>query len=581
MTDTVSPAPASSATPGVPAPHTASRVVWWLSLALGLLAVVWVATGFVGNNPLALGMTLAIGAVFGAGALEVHRFRLATAGLSDALVRLPQPLAVLDDWLPQVPAALRPAVRARIESERHALPGLALAPYLIGLLVMLGMLGTFLGMVVTFKGAVFALEGSTDLQAIRSALAAPIRGLGLSFGTSVAGVATSAMLGLMAALARRERVVVVRLLDALIAGELRVFSPARQRQQAFEALQQQAQALPLVAQGLQTLMDRLDERHQRLDEALLERQARFHHEAATAYTGLARSVEQSLKDSLAASAQAASASLQPIVSSAMAGVAAESSRLHERVGAAVQTQLDGLSTRFAASADAVAKHWQGALQQQAGTSERLVAALEHTLNGFSTRFDARATALLAGVQEHSAQTRAAQEQAAGEQLAAWTAALQALAADLNSQWQRAGEQALGQQQAVCSLLERTALAITEHTSAQASRSLEGVHRLLAQSEALVQARTASEAQWAEQNGQRMEEIVSLWRNELAALRDAEAARVQALADRLGRLQADTAGHLQALRADEDQRGQAALARLGELQTAVSGQVGTHLAALGT
>ena len=73
----------------------------------------------------------------------------------------------------QVPGALRNTVRQRIEGERAALPGPALTPYLVGLLVMLGMLGTFLGMVVTFKGAVFALEGSTDLQAIRAALAAP------------------------------------------------------------------------------------------------------------------------------------------------------------------------------------------------------------------------------------------------------------------------------------------------------------------------------------------------------------------------------------------------------------------------
>jgi hypothetical protein len=65
---------------------------------------------------------------------------------------------------------------------------------------MLGMLGTFLGMVVTLKGAVFALEGTSDLAAIRAAFATPIKGLGLAFGTSVAGVASSAMLGLMAAL---------------------------------------------------------------------------------------------------------------------------------------------------------------------------------------------------------------------------------------------------------------------------------------------------------------------------------------------------------------------------------------------
>jgi hypothetical protein len=124
-------------------------------------------------------------------------------------------------------------VRQRIDGERVALPGPALTPYLVGLLVMLGMLGTFLGMVLTFKGAVFALEGSTDLQAIRTALAAPIKGLGLAFGTSVAGVATSAMLGLLSALARRERADVVRLLDQHLAAELRPLSHRFQQQQTF------------------------------------------------------------------------------------------------------------------------------------------------------------------------------------------------------------------------------------------------------------------------------------------------------------------------------------------------------------
>ena len=125
-----------------------------------------------------------------------------------------EPPAALADWLERVPAALRHAVRLRVEGERGALPGPALTPYLVGLLVMLGMLGTFLGMVVTFKGAVFALQGSTDVQAIRAALAEPIKGLSLSFGTSVAGVAASALLGLMSAIARRERLEVARLLDA-------------------------------------------------------------------------------------------------------------------------------------------------------------------------------------------------------------------------------------------------------------------------------------------------------------------------------------------------------------------------------
>jgi hypothetical protein len=103
----------------------------------------------------------------------------------------------------------------------------------VGLLVMLGMLGTFLGMVVTLNGAVFALEDTTDLPAIRSALAAPVKGLGLAFGTSVAGVAASAMLGLLSALSRRERMLTAQLLDTRIATVFRGFSLTQQRQETF------------------------------------------------------------------------------------------------------------------------------------------------------------------------------------------------------------------------------------------------------------------------------------------------------------------------------------------------------------
>jgi hypothetical protein len=210
-----------------------NRLFFTVTFAIGLAAVLWVGVGFVGSSPLALLMTAVIAGVYGLGAFELHRYRAATASLAATLEALPQPLTDLGAWLGGLPPSLQNPVRQRIEGERVALPGPALTPYLVGLLVMLGMLGTFLGMVVTFKGAVFALEGSTDLQAIRSALAAPIKGLGLSFGTSVAGVAASAMLGLMSALSRRERVDVGRLLDSRIATVLRPFSLVHQRQETF------------------------------------------------------------------------------------------------------------------------------------------------------------------------------------------------------------------------------------------------------------------------------------------------------------------------------------------------------------
>jgi hypothetical protein len=293
--------------------------------------------------------------------------------------------------------SLQPAVRQRIEGERTALPGPALTPYLVGLLVMLGMLGTFLGMVVTFKGAVFALEGSTDLQAIRSALAAPIKGLGLSFGTSVAGVAASAMLGLMSALSRRERVDVGRLLDSRIATVFRPFSLAHQRQETYRALQVQATTLPEVVNGLQALMEGMERRNQQLNEQLLASQAQFHREVTTVYTGLADSVGQSLNDALTASARLAGESIKPVVVTAMAEIAQESKRLHERASDAAQTQLNGLSAAFSATAATVSDTWAAALQTHARTGDAQVQALDRALTAFTQGFDQRAGALVASV----------------------------------------------------------------------------------------------------------------------------------------------------------------------------------------
>ncbi|HET8748303.1 MAG TPA: hypothetical protein VFM98_22095, partial [Ramlibacter sp.] len=302
------------------------------AFAIGLAAVAWVAAGFAGSSWLALTVTLVIGGVYLLGALELRQFRASTAALVDALDAIPQPLDDVNAWVERVPPALRPAVRLRLAGERAALPGPALTPYLVGLLVMLGMLGTFLGMVLTFKGAVFALEGSGDLQAMRSALAAPIHGLGLSFGTSVAGVAASAMLGLMAAIARRERLEATRQLEACIAGVLRPFSLAHQRNETFQAIRQQASALPQLVDRMEALMERIEQRGRQLDEQLAQRQERFHEEVRGAYGALAERVGTSLQESLAEGARAAGETIRPVVAAAMAQIAQDAQRLHAQVG---------------------------------------------------------------------------------------------------------------------------------------------------------------------------------------------------------------------------------------------------------
>ena len=526
-----------------------NRYLFAVAFALGLMALLWVGVGFVGTSAMALLMTLVMAGVFALGAWELTRFRATTAALARCLAQAPTAADAdgLTAWLATVPPPLQQTVRLRIEGERAGLPGPALTPYLVGLLVMLGMLGTFLGLIVTFKGTVFALEGSADLQAIRSALAAPIKGLGLAFGTSVAGVAASAMLGLMSALARRERAEAGRVLDTCVATVFRPFSLVHQRQETFKALQAQAQTMPRVVDSLQSLVDGLERRSQQLNTQLLDQQAQFHREAALAYTGLADTVGQALHTSLAASAQAAGDALQRTVQAAMAEMVQASAQTHQRQMDATQTQLAGVATQFGATAQAVSTAWQQVQQGRVATQQALVDSLAHTLSSFNNAFEQRSTALLATVEHTLARTQADLASADQQRLAAWAQSQTSTAGALQSEWQRLGAQTLAQQDAVCQTLAQTATAITERTREQAEHTLGGLDRVLAQAQALALARSQADAHAEQQHTERLTQLTTLWRTELAALRQ-----------------------------DEAERGQAAVARLGELQTALT----QHLATLG-
>ncbi|MDB5851061.1 MAG: hypothetical protein JWP29_4813 [Rhodoferax sp.] len=409
-----------------------NRIVFSAAFAIGLATVGWVGYGFIGSSGLALAMTAVIAAVYVLGAWELKQFRAATASLSAALQGAVSAPADMSAWLGQVHASLQNAVRLRIAGERVALPGPALTPYLVGLLVMLGMLGTFLGMVVTFKGAVFALEGSTDLQAIRSALAEPIKGLGLAFGTSVAGVAASAMLGLLSALSRRERVDAARQLDTRIATVFRPFSSAHQREETLKALQLQAHALPDVAARLQAMMDGLERRSEQLHTQLQGQQDQFHRDVTVVYTDLAQAVGSSLRDSLAAGARAAGESIQPVVEAAMAEIARESTRVHQRVFDVTQAQLTGLAGDFGATARGVADGWHTALQTHAHASAGQVERLDAALAAFTDSFTQRSGAVLAKVDETLTRTQADQAAADQQRVRVLSGAVEAMATQLGA-----------------------------------------------------------------------------------------------------------------------------------------------------
>ncbi|WP_175707601.1 DUF802 domain-containing protein [Burkholderia ambifaria] len=491
----------------------------------GLLAVCWIGVGYVASNPLAAAVTLLIGACYVAGAWELLRYRQATATLSRAVAGLTEPPATLDTWLDTLHPGLRGAVRARVEGARVALPGPSLTPYLVGLLVLLGMLGTLLGMVVTLKGTGAALESATDLDAIRASLIAPVKGLGFAFGTSIAGVATSAMLGLLSALVRRERVDAGQQLDAKIATTLRVHSSAHQRDESFRLLQRQADVMPALVDRLQTMMTTLEARSVALHDRQIESQQAFFDRTERAYAGLASNVGDALKESAAESARVAGAALQPVVAATMTGLAQEMAALRDTVTGAVQRQLDGLTDGFVKTTENVTAVWNRALDEQRRTGDAVAQQLQTTLGQFTDTFAQRSTDLLDGVatrlestesrlsdawrdalarQEQVGETLAGQHaQALGdaaatferhsgavlaamreshtglqtqlaardeERLATWNASLTAMATKLGDEWQRAGAHSAGRQQEICDALAQTTRDLTAQAATFEQRS---------------------------------------------------------------------------------------------------------------
>ncbi|WP_027794678.1 DUF802 domain-containing protein [Paraburkholderia acidipaludis] len=393
----------------------------------GLAAVCWIGFGYVaGANLLALAVTLLIGACYLAGAFELWRYRQATSALDAALAELATPPAKLGLWLDRLPAGLRGAVRLRVESERTALPGPALTPYLVGLLVLLGMFGTLLGMVATLKGTGTALEGSTDLVAIRASLAAPVKGLAFAFGTSIAGVATSAMLGLLSALCRRERGEAAQRLDAKIETTLHVFSNAHRREAGYALMQRQAEAMPVLVDRLHTVMQTIEQQSLAMNERQIASQAAFLGKAEATWTALAASVARSLQDSAAGSARAASAAVLPAVEATLAKLEDEAAALHGAVTQAVERQLNTITSSLEAST-ATFKAETRALH------ETVAQAVERQLSTVTAGFDATTATL----KDQTASLHETVTQSVERQLTGITSGLETTSAALSTQWHEA------------------------------------------------------------------------------------------------------------------------------------------------
>ncbi|CAK0348284.1 DUF802 domain-containing protein [Burkholderia pseudomallei] len=582
----------------------------------GLAAVCWIGAGYAVSNPVALAVTLVIAAGYLAGALELRRYRQATSTLAQAVAALSEPPAALGAWLERLHPSLRHAVRVRVEGERVALPGPALTPYLVGLLVLLGMLGTLIGMVMTLRGTGAALESSTDLQAIRASLAAPVKGLGFAFGTSIAGVATSAMLGLLSALCRRERLDAAQALDAKIATTLRVHSHAHQRDETFRLLQRQADLMPTLVERLQAMMHSLEQQSAASAERQIAGQQAFLGKAEETYARLASSVGQSLTDSVAESARVAGSALQPVMETTMAGLARETAALHDALTQAVQRQLDGLSAGFETTAAHVADVWRHALADHQRSSDALAQRLHGSIDRIVESFDRRSADLLDGVrarldatassvsdawrgalaqqeqanEAHAERNRQALETAAAtferhsaallrtigeshsalqatlesrdeQRLATWTDSLGSIAAKLGAEWAQTSAQAANRQQAICDALAHTArdlsaqaTAFEQHTAALLRAMSESHSALQATLESRDEQRLAT---WTDSLGSIAAKLGTEWEQTSAQAANRQQAIYDALAHTARDLSAHTQAHASATIAEISQLVQAA------------------------
>lgn len=455
--------------------HTLYRAAW----CAGLLALTAAGAAAARHHPVGLGVCVLIGAFFLLGSWDLAQMRRASAGLRAALdPALPLPDAAAN-WLASVPAALRSAVQQRLDGvERVALPGGSLAPALTGLLVLLGMLGTFSGLLLTLGGTAQALHAGTDLASLRSALGAPVQGLGLAFSASVAGVAASAMLGLMLALARRERALVQQQLDAALSGRLRRLTrpyerEASERQAAEAAQQAQAALVERIGQMADALAAQLKEQTQCHHREQQAAQARFHAEAQHAYRELAGAVDASLRTCLVESARQAASAWQPIAEATLAAMAREAGALQQQVGERVSAQLEGVGQRVEAGVQALLGGSRAALNEQIVRQAEAAQAAQQEL--------------LARLTQQQAGQMTARELAEAARLAAWVDALQ-----------QSGRQQQAQQQQLADALVTTTREFVAQSELQSRTLLAEVGALLQAAGEAPRAAVAMVAQLREQ-----------------------------------------------------------------------------------
>jgi hypothetical protein len=394
-----------------------SRLAVLFTGAIAGLLVARAALAYRGVDPLALGLVLLIGAGLAVGVIEGFvRGSRAESLLREARA-LPEPATL--DAVEKASPPLRTFLEARIAGAPAVVTSAPFTPYLLGLLVMIGLLGTFLGLFETLRGAREALSASGDIATLRAGMAAPMTGLSRAFGTSATGVSASAMLGLGAVFVRRAEGRVAAVIGRYATTTLAPLTLAGRQLAALTALATSGEALPSAVLALtqsNLLVERLSEQlsaaHERSAEAVLVAQRQAAADAAEAIRAGAADVRADLDKGIARAADAVTAAAQPLLTETVAKVSAAVGgalegligRLDDDARAKIERDVEHLAALTALAKEATTGLAKGATETFAATAAELARGEAARAAELARREDARAAALHGSLEEVVAAT---------------------------------------------------------------------------------------------------------------------------------------------------------------------------------
>ncbi|MGZ3420083.1 MAG: hypothetical protein ACXVEE_19565 [Polyangiales bacterium] len=279
--------------------------------------------------------------------------------------------------------SVRAFLRARIAGNAGAPASPPIASYLIGLLVMIGLLGTFMGLFESLKGAREALGAAADPATLRAGLSAPIQGLSRAFGTSAAGVSASAMLGLALVMMRRAESDALGSLAAYASGPLGPLTVARRTLAALESMARQGNALPEASSALSEGAASLGEvgREVRTSLGEIVHEVRSSMQATTGVVreelrSVARAVREDLRGSAESTAKAVSEAVSPRLDAAVAAVGQSGRAQSEAFAKALAAESEARIVREKAHAagmqEAIARETKGVVAAISSSRDLLV-----------------------------------------------------------------------------------------------------------------------------------------------------------------------------------------------------------------